>query len=150
MKDIAEELSRAITQYHQLLKKLPGTLLELRPAPGKWSGKEVLGHLIDSAQNNIRRFIVAHYEKDPHIVYRQDNWVERNNYQAWDSKEIIDLWYLLNRQICYILNNTGKNEEVNSCLTSELHSVEWLAMDYIKHLRHHIHPLLEMEPVPYP
>jgi hypothetical protein len=36
-----------------------------RPAPDQWSPKEVLGHLIDSAANNYRRFVDAQSKDDP-------------------------------------------------------------------------------------
>ena len=37
--------------------KYPEGELRRKPAPGKWSRKELLGHLIDSAANNHHRFI---------------------------------------------------------------------------------------------
>ena len=40
--------------------------------------------------------------------------------------------------------------EEKLCSTGELHTVQWLAEDYIKHLKHHLHQVLEMEPVAYP
>ena len=33
-------------------------------APGKWSRKEILGHLIDSALNNHERFVRAQFTDD--------------------------------------------------------------------------------------
>jgi hypothetical protein len=30
------------------------------------------------------------------------------------------------------------------------HTIEWLAQDYIKHLLHHLHQVLDSEPVDYP
>jgi hypothetical protein len=56
--------------------------------------------------NNIRRFIVAQYEDNPLIKYNQDKWVVINNYQHTDSSFLIQLWYLLNKQIIGILQNT--------------------------------------------
>lgn len=43
----------------------------LKPAVTKWSKKEMLGHLIDSATNNHQRFIRVQYENAPVIVYDQ-------------------------------------------------------------------------------
>ena len=34
--------------------------------------------------------------------------------------------------------------------TENLHTLYWLAKDYIKHLLHHLHQVLNMEPVAYP
>ena len=45
-------------------------------APGKWSRKEIIGHLIDSASNNHDRFVRAQFTDD--LVcdsYDQDAWV---------------------------------------------------------------------------
>jgi len=41
----------------QRLTQISETQSEERAAPGKWSRKEILGHLIDSASNNHQRFV---------------------------------------------------------------------------------------------
>lgn len=150
MKSIAGELETFINQHVTALQTVPEEKMAFKPAPDKWSKKEIMGHLIDSAQNNIRRFVVAQYEDNPAITYKQDKWVVIVNYQQWETINLIRLWYLLNKQVVEILKNTSIETARRTCQTEELHTIEWLAIDYIKHLRHHIHQVLELEPVPYP
>mgnify|MGYP003521561386 CR=1 FL=1 len=54
----------AYIRLQKILEEIPAQLYifseadaALKPAPGKWSKKEVLGHLIDSASNNHQRFV---------------------------------------------------------------------------------------------
>ncbi len=150
MRTIANELETFIDLHLQNLRSVPTDEMKSKPSPSKWSKKEIMGHLIDSAENNIRRFVVAQYEDSPYIVYNQDKWVTIANYQEWEDAAIIDLWYLLNKQACRILENTSPENGERQCLTQELHTLEWLATDYVKHLRHHVHQVLGLEPVPYP
>ncbi len=150
MKAIAEELQLCIDQYAGALKTMPPEAFDYRSSPAKWSRKEIIGHMIDSAQSNIRRFVMAQYEDSPHIVYDQDKWVVIMNYQHGDPKDLVDLWYLLNKQVCEILKNTPVAAAQWFCLTQEPHTLEWLAIDYIKHLRHHLNVVLDLEPVAYP
>jgi UTP-glucose-1-phosphate uridylyltransferase len=150
MELIATDLEAIISQYHPVLNSLDESRLAFKSSPSKWSKKEVIGHMIDSAQSNIRRFVVAQYEEDPTINYNQEKWVAIAGYLKWNSHELIDLWYLLNRQICEILKNTSSEAGQRQCMTQELHTIEWLAQDYIKHLKHHLHQVLELEPVAYP
>jgi hypothetical protein len=125
--------------------------MEAKPFPGKWSKKEQLGHLIDSAQNNIRRFIEAQYQPAPPIiVYNQDEWVKLNHYEGHPADDLITLWILLNKQICAILGSMPPNKYNNTCIRREPHTIEWLANDYNKHLLYHLHRILDLEPVPYP
>lgn len=149
MEIIAKDLE-ALLQKHLLpLSSVDDSTLSYKVSPAKWSKKEIIGHLIDSAQCNIRRFVIAQYEENPAIVYNQDKWVKIAGYQQWDSNDLIDLWYLLNKQICEILKNTSSDTAQRKCMTQELHTIEWLAQDYIKHLNHHLHQVLELEPFPY-
>ena len=150
MKKTAAALEGLINQNRIPLQSIPEDKMRSKPAPHKWSKKEILGHLVDSAENNIRRFIAARYEESPFIVYNQDKWVSVNNYQEWRVNDIIELWYLLNKQVVAIWENTPSGTEQRSCLTEELHTIDWLANDYIKHLKHHLHQVLELEPVAYP
>ena len=150
MKAIAEQLEKLIDRHKTDLLSIPENRMAAKPAPGKWSPKEMLGHLIDSAQSNIRRFIIAQYEDTPHIVYNQDNWVALNDYQHGDTKSIIELWYQLNKQVCRILEKIPAEAAERNCRTEKTHTISWLASDYLKHLAHHLHVILGLEPVAYP
>ncbi len=150
MKSTAAEFEKIINLHLSNLKDITEEEYSFKPSPAKWSKKEILGHLIDSAQSNIRRFVVAQYEENPFIKYNQDKWVSIANYQQWDTPDIINLWYLLNKQVCHILNNTPENMYNRTSQTDASHSIEWLAADYVKHLRHHLHVILNLEPVAYP
>lgn len=147
---IAGELENIINQHFQALKAIPENDFVFKPSPAKWSKKEIMGHLIDSAQNNIRRLIVSQYEDEPNIIYNQDKWVTISAYQQWDSHSLINLWSLLNQQFCIILKNIPGEMYQRQCLTQSLHSIEWLAKDYLTHFQHHLHVVLDLEPVAYP
>jgi DinB superfamily len=150
MQLLSAQLESIIDQHLPTLQVIPEDEFALKPSPVKWSKKEILGHLIDSAQNNIRRFIVAQYEDEPKIVYNQEQWVVINTYQQWNTGEIIRLWYSLNKQVCQIWKNMPPGMYQRNCLTQSRHSIEWLAEDYVKHLLHHLHVILMLEPVAYP
>lgn len=150
MKQTARELEQLVNEYVPLLNNINQDTLLVKPAPDKWSKKEIIGHLIDSALSNSRRFIVAQYEEAPKIVYAQVEWVIASAYQSYDTGELIHLWALLNKHICHILENIPEHLWQRTCMTQELHTIEWLAADYIKHLKHHMHVVLDMVPVAYP
>ena len=150
MQTTAATLQTIIIEARPLLMKIEEQEAAFKPSPTKWSKKELMGHLIDSAQNNIRRFITAQYEDRPKIVYNQDKWVEINNWQQCQLSYLVDLWFLLNQQICTILENINDEIAQREAMSEALHSIQWLAEDYIKHLKHHLHQVLELEPVAYP
>ena len=150
MKAIADELEIVVHNYYSLLHEVDEKKASVKPSADKWSCKEILGHLVDSAQNNLRRFIVAQYEPAPKITYRQDDWVRINNYQDAKLKDLIQLWYLTNRQLITVLRNSDEKEGEKTCETDEPHTINWLAEDYIRHLRHHLHQVLDLEEVAYP
>ena len=51
MESVANELLAAL-EVADRLRRMDEATASKRPAPGKWSKKEILGHLIDSAANN--------------------------------------------------------------------------------------------------
>ena len=111
-------------------------------SPEKWSRKEILGHLCDSAFTNIRRFVVTQYKENENIVYDQDEWVKAQNYQNIPTAEVINLWKSLNYQIVHIVENMP--DEVlqrtwdTSKTTPEILTLEVLIKGYIDHLHHHL------------
>ena len=152
MQATIEHLHKIIVNYSGRLIAIPEEVYNRRPGSGKWSKKEILGHLVDSAQNNIRRFVVAQYEDTPRIVYDQDKWVAIADYQHYPTDDLVNLWSLLNRHICLVLKNTSPEAAQRRCDNSntEKQTIEWLAADYCNHLLHHLHQILELDPIAYP
>ncbi len=147
MKLVTEELGQLIDLYSVKFDAFTEEEFADKPRADKWSKKEVVGHLIDSAQNNLRRFIVGQYDvTPPKIVYDQDFWVAANGYQKVSKKDVISLWKLINQQICVVLNNMVTSNYAKVCDTGKngvtLHSLEWLAQDYVKHMKHHINQII--------
>jgi hypothetical protein len=147
MKSTVSELNHLIESYSFKIGSISDKEFSAKPLPDKWSKKEVLGHLIDSAQNNLRRFICGQYEPTPSkIVYDQDFWVNANGYQAMEKENVIRLWALVNTQIGTILTNMPKENYSRTTDTGktkvDLHSLEWLAEDYVKHMKHHLNQII--------
>ncbi len=148
MKEVVNELNEIVETFAERIGTLSEAALSEKPLPNKWSKKEVVGHLIDSAQNNLRRFIVSqHAAAPPKIVYDQDFWVKANDYQSMAGKDVIALWRLVNQQISNVLTTMGSDKYLKTCNTSkeaeQLRSLEWLAADYVKHLKHHLNQVIK-------
>ncbi len=146
MENVIKGLKTIVELYSQKFSQFSEQDFSAKPNPAKWSWKEVVGHLIDSAQNNLRRFIVGQYEVEPNIAYQQDFWVKSNNYQQGKKDDVILLWKLINQQIAAVLSSMPKENYSRICNTGkdtpELRSIEWLASDYVKHMKHHINQVI--------
>jgi hypothetical protein len=115
-------------------------------APGKWSRKQILGHLIDSAINNLTRFTEISYQPQPYIYreYNQAALVEVNNYQEMDTIELLQLWLSLNRQIIRVME-TATDERLNLKIQfadGTLSDLRFIMHDYPLHLEHHIRQII--------
>lgn len=136
--------------YKKLIEDLFGQLKMLkeeevsRKSNGKWSKKEVLGHLCDSAVNNMYRFM--HLQKSGQVFevvkYGQESWVEQANYQERDWREICMLWHSLNVTILNIIIHLSIQPDLKVNIDGKLTSVEFLIEDYFAHLSHHTQQIL--------
>ncbi|GAB4018903.1 DinB family protein [Spirosoma koreense] len=113
--------------------------------PDKWSKKEILGHLIDSAINNLKRFTDAQFMPEPYRLqrYSQDRLVIVNRYQDLPLDHLLTLWTSLNRQIVYVAEAIPA-ETLRRPIDpgdAPTQSLAWLIEDYVLHLEHHLKTL---------
>jgi len=122
-----------------LLSIIPEQDFSSKPAINKWSKKEILGHLIDSATNNHQRFIRAQFENVPSISYDQNHWNEFSHYNLIDSKQLIQFWEIYNRHLIEIAMRIPEYSLTRECVAGgEKHTIEWLFIDYVKHMEYHL------------
>jgi hypothetical protein len=141
----------AIKRLEHLCYIIPGRLAEInndtfsfKPAPEKWSKKQILGHLIDSATNNHHRFVRVQFEDEPSIAYDQNKWNEFSFYQEQSKEQLITFWAAYNRQLIEILRNIPPDRLSRKCKVREnVVTLDFLINDYVEHLEHHLHQLVE-------
>jgi len=90
--DLALGIAHTIERELPNLRTLSDERASFTRGPGKWSAKEELGHLIDSAANNHIRFVRGALE--PQLQgpgYAQDDWVRLHGYSKMPWDTIVDL-----------------------------------------------------------
>ena len=138
-----ERLEAYINDFPGRLQKLTKQELLERPAEGKWSKQEILGHLVDSAINNLKRFTEIQFEPQPYriISYKQDMLIAVNNYQELPLEHLLQLWRSLNRQIIYVVQNIpGEKLDLKvdpQYDNKEMKTLGWVICDYVAHMEHH-------------
>jgi hypothetical protein len=114
----------------------------MRPfAPAKWSRKQILGHLIDSAANNHQRFVRV--QEQPSLVfpgYAQNHWVSFQRYHDRPWSDLVTLWDSYNRHLAHVIAGIPEDRRDTPCVigNSEPVTLGFLAHDYAVHLRHHL------------
>jgi len=135
-------LKNLVISHLEIFKTIAESEWAAKPQAEKWSKKEIIGHLIDSALTNLRRFVVTQYAENQNIVYDQNQWVALQNHQSAPTAELLDLWRLLNLQIVRVIENISAGRLSRTCDTGkngpDLHGLGWLVEDYVAHTAHHL------------
>jgi hypothetical protein len=142
MQSVIDNLNNWIIKVPEEFSRMSELDVSERPMPLKWSKKEILGHLCDSAINNLERFIKIQYELQPFFLtpYNQDQWVYIQNYQDISIEEIINLWCNLNKKIINVIVKIPTEKLTYLCDigNNQLMTLEWLIKDYLEHMEHHL------------
>lgn len=137
-------LEYIINLTQKMLTEISEENMSTKPSPTKWSKKEIIGHLIDSATNNHQRFVRGQFENIPEISYDQNNWNEFSFYNQIESKQIISFWTIYNKQIIEIIKRIPKeNLEKQIRIGNNIFTLEFLIIDYVEHLEHHLKQIIE-------
>ncbi|GAB1858649.1 DinB family protein [Flavobacteriaceae bacterium MHTCC 0001] len=145
MKTPSKRLKQLIDNGYLFISKVSEAELSKKQYSEKWSKKEILGHLVDSAIHNLQRFTEIQFKEQPYKLrkYNQNALVKANDYQHCDIKTIANLWLAINTHIINIieqqtqttLNYKIELETDNSC------DLKFLIIDYIDHLEHHLNQI---------
>ena len=153
------EVPEYVVELRSVVERATPALLALgdersahRPAPGKWSPREIIGHLIDSASHNHQRFVRAQMQDELVFAgYEQDAWVATQRYQEAPWRELVTLWRAYNVHMAHLMAVVPDDVRARRRRTHNLHELAWRPVprhepatleyfmrDYVAHLRHHL------------
>lgn len=141
MQNVIEELRRAVDEAATQFAQLDDDDTSSPLAADKWSRKQLLGHLIDSAANNHQRFIRAQLD-GPYVFpgYEQESWVERNGYADATWSELVALWRAYNLHLLRVIARIPPDKLAVTCTVGNNPpmTLGFIVEDYVRHLRHHL------------
>ncbi len=145
MKDLVQRLDNLLDSGRKYFEQNPDSEISKKPNTKKWSKKEILGHLIDSGINNLKRFTEIQFESKPYKVknYNQDELVKANDYQNSDTKELVEFWSSINKRIQYVINlqhETTLNFEIE-LPNGKTSNFKFMLISYVDHLEHHLNQI---------
>ncbi len=118
----------------------------------KWSAKQVIGHLIDSASNNHQRFVRANFTDDLIFPgYDQEQWVSLGHYADAPWESLLTLCREFNLQIARVMEATPASVRDAPRRRHNLYELAFRMVaedqpatlgyfmgDYVDHLEHHL------------
>ena len=135
------KLRALINEVPLRLKGLPLSQADVRPLPTKWSPKEELGHLLDSATNNHQRIVRTQLEDKPRMPdYDGNAWVRLHQYHQRSWPEMIELWRALNQQLLAAAEAVSDPAWSRTCTIADSQplTLKFVFEDYIEHMIHHL------------
>ena len=152
MQDFLDDFRATLASESIRLVAIADEKAATRPAAGKWSPKEVIGHLIDSASNNHGRFVRAQAVDDLVFAgYDQDAWVRLQRYNDRPWMDLLSLWRSYNGHIAAIVEGMSPDRLSLQRTRHNLDEIAWRTVsrdqpvtleyfirDYLAHMKHHL------------
>ncbi|CAG0975304.1 hypothetical protein ARNL5_02019 [Anaerolineae bacterium] len=145
MYSTSRHLEETIASAYTQLATISEERASAKPYGEKWSFKETLGHLIDSASNNHQRFV--RMQEVSHIGtfrYSQDHWVNAQGYASEPWRDLVDFWFRYNRHLVHVIANVDPAALSHLCEVGDTQAatLELIITDYIRHVEHHLKQIL--------
>ena len=141
MTQIADELIQIVQSAAERLRSISAAEAGHKATEAKWSKKEVIGHLIDSAANNHQRFVRAQQASElVSPAYDQEKWVSMQDYNSASWPDLKELWRLYNLHLAHVIRRIPAEKMQIKCTIGGKNPITLgSVMDqYLAHLKHHL------------
>lgn len=148
MIETINKLEELLTITEEYISKSSDAELNLKANPDIWSKKEIIGHLIDSGINNIRRFTAIQFEKEPFRIkpMKQIELVKVNDYQNSEMEELLAFLMSINiriKKLMMLQNTQTLATRIELYTKGNMSDLRYLMEDYVAHFEQHVNQILK-------
>jgi uncharacterized damage-inducible protein DinB len=138
--DILATLERQAIETAKLLASIDEHKAVHRYEEGKWSVKELLGHVVDSERVfAYRALCFARGEEQPLPGFDQNPYVENASFDSWSIADLAEQYALTRRSTILLLRNLPEEAWMRQGIASDnAITVRALAWIVVGHERHHV------------
>ncbi|MEO6333484.1 MAG: DinB family protein [Pyrinomonadaceae bacterium] len=143
--DVMSMLGEQTTQLQDILNGMPEEKGEFRYAEGKWSIKELLGHVIDGERMFAYRVLrISRGDATPIEGFEQDGYIENANSNHRSLADLLEEFSLLRRaNMIFFKNLDGDGWSRIGTASGATVSVRALGYIMAGHVEHHLGILKE-------
>jgi hypothetical protein len=141
MRRVADRLLETVHTAKPRLLSISDARASEKPYGEKWSLKEILGHLVDSAANNHQRIVRMQETSDIGVFrYAQQHWVESQKYNSRPWEAIVELWFQYNLHLAHVMGEVNPKTLEHVCDMGYARPVAlaFVVEEYMRHLDHHL------------
>lgn len=147
-----QELLNLVTEWVPRLLALPEETIVTKRNSQNRSVKQIVGHMVDSASNNIHRIVHLQYQPLPLIFPNyashgnNDRWIAIQNYQAEEWHDLVQLWKYVNTHIAHVIRNVDLGKLGTEWVAGPNQNVSLrdMILDYLVHFRAHLEEIEEL------
>ena len=150
---ICEELQNLIESWGPRLMAMPPDMILGKRNNQDRNIRQIVGHMVDSASNNIHRIVHLQYRESPlrfpnyATNGNNDRWIAIQDYESEDWHNLVNLWKYANLHIMHVMRKVNPSKLDNQWFYDEntLISLREGIVDYLRHFKLHLDEITELE-----
>lgn len=154
--NIASEIIILVHEWELKLMQLTEEIITRRRNSQNRTIKQIVGHMVDSASNNIHRVVHLQYRELPlrfpnYATYgNNDRWIAIQNYQDENWEILVQHWKYSNLHLAHVIRNINpemfRNEWISD--VGEKLTLKKMVESYLPHLILHLGEIEELIEAP--